>query len=60
MEKILEALISSLNMIEVKGKQNLALLYNAIDTAAQLKDAAIKTDDIKMEETNEDVANDVE
>lgn len=60
MEKVLEDLITNLNMIEVKGKQNLALLYNAIDIATQLKEASTKMGEVAVEEVNEDVADDAE
>ena len=60
MEKVLEDLITNLNMVEVKGKQNLALLYNAIDTATKLKEASTKTGEVAVEEVNEDVADDAE
>lgn len=37
MLEVARGLIKTLNMIEVKGKNNLALLYNAIDTLEQIE-----------------------
>ena len=34
---VLEAVIGHLNLIEVKGKVNLAILYNSIDALTNLK-----------------------
>jgi hypothetical protein len=39
MYDIVTALIASLNLIEVRGQQNLALLYNTIDTLKQMQTA---------------------
>lgn len=35
--KILDSLIINLNVLEVRGQQNLALLFNSIDTLKSLK-----------------------
>lgn len=54
MYDIVTALINQLNLIEVKGQNNLALLYNSIDTLKQLQAAfkpkteeATKTEEVK-------------
>lgn len=39
MYDIVTGLLASMNLIEVKGQQNLALLYNAIDTLKQMQTA---------------------
>jgi PIN domain nuclease of toxin-antitoxin system len=49
MKTVLSSILSSLNMIEVKGQTNLALLYNAIDSVKGLiaeidKHAPLKED----------------
>jgi hypothetical protein len=42
MLEVINGLLTSLNLIEVRGSQNLALLYNAIDTLKQMRDAYSK------------------
>ena len=37
--KILDAVMGNLNVIDVRGKENLARLYNSIDALANLKHA---------------------
>ena len=37
--KILDAVMGNLNIIDVRGKENLARLYNAIETLGNLKHA---------------------
>ena len=39
MHEVVKDLIASLNLIEVKGKQNLVLLWNVINTLEQIRDA---------------------
>ena len=47
--RILEAVIGHLNLIEVKGQTNLAILYNSIDALKNLK-SGIEGSTKKMEE----------
>ena len=42
MKNTLVTLLSNLNLIEVKGQTNLALLYNAMDLVKKLIDNAYK------------------
>lgn len=42
MLEVINNLIASLNLIEVHGEKNLALLYNALDTLKQLREAYSK------------------
>ena len=37
--RIIEAVMSNLNVIDVRGKENLARLYNSIDALSNLKHA---------------------
>ena len=37
--RVLEAVMANLNIIDVRGKENLARLYNSIDALGNLKDA---------------------
>ena len=60
MYDIVTALLAQLNLIEVKGQTNLALLYNAIDTIKQLQTAfkpkveeVTKTEEVKPNATEE-------
>ena len=39
---VISGLISTLNLIEVRGQTNLALLYNAIDTLNKLKKGEVE------------------
>lgn len=50
--RILEAVIGHLNLIEVKGQTNLAILYNSIDALTNLKrgieDSTKKTEEAHL------------
>lgn len=50
MQEVVKDLIASLNLIEVKGKQNLVLLWNVINTLEQIRDA------YRTQETKEETA----
>ena len=43
MFEVLTDLIRQLNMVEVHGKTNLALMYNVIDALEQIKTASSET-----------------
>lgn len=56
--RVLEAVMANLNIIEVRGKENLARLYNSIDALGNLKDAlenpVITKEKIDVEPTAEE------
>lgn len=52
--RILETVIGNLNLIEVKGQTNLAILYNSIDALKNLK-SGIESSIKKTEEAHPDV-----
>lgn len=65
--KIVDALITNLNVLEVRGQQNLAILFNSIDTLKNLKRSLEnpvvteeKIDVMAKRETNEKEATNVE
>lgn len=51
--RILDAIIGNLNLIEVKGQTNLAILYNSIDALKKLKsgieDSIKKTEEAPLD-----------
>lgn len=56
MYDIVTALINQLNLIEVKGQNNLALLYNVIETLKQIQasfkpksEEVVKTEEVKTD-----------
>ena len=51
--RILETVIGNLNLIEVKGQTNLAILYNSIDALKNLKSGI----EDSMKKTEEDHPN---
>lgn len=56
--RVLEAVMANLNIIDVRGKENLARLYNSIDALGNLKDAlenpVITKEKIDVEPTAEE------
>lgn len=58
MSDLISKALNSLNLVEVRGQQNLALLFNSIDTLKQVYEALLHNQEVgeKIDNANANMA----